>query len=53
VLSHWEFVAKHSIPVLPQSPYLPNLSSPDFFVPPNKMTLKERQLQMILDMIYE
>jgi histone-lysine N-methyltransferase SETMAR len=31
VLSIREFLAKHLIPVLPQPPYSPDLSPPDFF----------------------
>jgi hypothetical protein len=47
------FLAKYSIPVLPQPLYSPGLSSPDFFFYPRnkKITLKGRRFQTAEDII--
>jgi histone-lysine N-methyltransferase SETMAR len=51
-LSGRQFLAKHLIPTLPQPPYSPDLSPPDFFLFPKlKITLEGRRLQTVEDMI--
>jgi hypothetical protein len=45
-LNVWEFLAKHSIPVVPHPPYSPYLAPCDFFLFPRlKSTLKEERFQ--------
>jgi histone-lysine N-methyltransferase SETMAR len=52
VLPIRQFLAKHSIPNLPQPPYSPDLSPPDFFLFPKlKFTLKGRRFQTVEDII--
>jgi hypothetical protein len=49
-LSIRQFLAKHSIPTLPQHLYSPELSPPDFFLFPKlKITLKGRRFQTVED----
>jgi histone-lysine N-methyltransferase SETMAR len=44
-----EFLAKHSIPVVPHPPYSPDLAPCDFFFPRLKSTLKGKQFQCITE----
>jgi hypothetical protein len=49
-LSVREFLAKHSIPVVPHSPYSPDLAPCDFFFFPRpKSTLKGKQFQDVAE----
>jgi transposase len=45
-----EFLAKHSIPVVPHPPYSPDLAPSDFFLFPRlKSTLKGKQFQDVVE----
>jgi hypothetical protein len=45
-----EFLAKHSIPVVPHQPYSPDLAPCDFFIFPRlKSTLKGKQFQDVAE----
>jgi histone-lysine N-methyltransferase SETMAR len=49
-LSIREFLAKHSIPVVPHPPYSPDLAPCDFFLFPRlKSTLKRKRFQDIVE----
>jgi histone-lysine N-methyltransferase SETMAR len=49
-LSVREFLAKHSIPVVPHPPYSPNLAPRDFFLFPRlKSTLKGKRFQDVAE----
>jgi transposase len=49
-LSVREFLAKHSIPVVPHPPYLPDLAPYDFFLFPRlKSTLKGKRFQDVAE----
>jgi hypothetical protein len=48
--SVWEFLAKHSIPVVPHPPYSPDLAPCDFFLFPRlKSTLKGKRFQDVAE----
>jgi transposase len=47
-----QFLAKHPIYTIPQPPYSPDLSPPDFFLLPKlKIALKGRRFQTVEDII--
>jgi transposase len=51
-LSIRQFLAKHSIPTLPQPSYSPELSPPDFFLFPKlRITFKRKRFQIMEDII--
>jgi transposase len=51
-LSIREFLAKHPIPAIPQPPYSPDHSPPDFFLFPTlKIALKGRRFQRVKNII--